>query len=60
MDDTMITIFIKTAYCTPALGKLDPDFVDSHGEYVDSVYFDVANEANFDSSEATGVFLPGT
>jgi len=46
-------------YACALMGKLDPEFVQSYGEYVDTVYLDVAHEANFDSNEATGVFFPG-
>lgn len=47
-------------YAAAILGKLDPSFVDSHGQYVDAIYHDVAHESNFDSIESTGVFLPGS
>ena len=46
-------------YAAALLGNMDPSFVRSHGDYVDAVYHDISHESNFDSTESTGVFLPG-
>ena len=46
-------------YAAAILGKLDPSFLESHGDYVDSIYYDIAYESNFDSAEAASIFFPG-
>jgi endo-1,3(4)-beta-glucanase len=41
------------------MGRLDPTFLDELGEAVDSIFFDVAHNANLKSQDATtGAFFP--
>jgi len=46
-------------YACALMGKLDPTFVNTHGDYVDAIYYDIAHGANFDSSASSSIFLPG-
>lgn len=46
-------------YAAAILGKLDPSFLESHGDYIDSISYDIAYESNFDSAESASVFFPG-
>ena len=45
-------------YACAVMGKMDRGFVQKFGNAVDAIYFDVANDSNFVSQKAKGVFFP--
>jgi endo-1,3(4)-beta-glucanase len=48
-------------YASAILGRLDPSFVKNYGNKVDALFYDVANNANVQSSEPSkGAFFPGS
>jgi endoglucanase Acf2 len=46
-------------YACAILGRLDDSFVKEYGNRVDTLFYDVAHNANFNSQSSDGVFFPG-
>eukprot|EP00977_Amphora_coffeiformis_P004556 scaffold982_cov169-Amphora_coffeaeformis.AAC.9 len=47
-------------YACAVLGSLNQTFIERYGDLVDAVYFDIAYDANSNSSSSDGVFFPFT
>lgn len=41
------------------LGKINPSFAVNYGQQIDSIYYDIAHDANFVSTKSNGAFFPG-